>query len=206
MLRFIRIPAIVITALLCLKPSQGAFFKKVSQIWVVQKSSTLKINGSSNVSNFQCAIDGYYSADSLHLTGVPAGTAIPLKGSLSIDISAFDCQNRIITSDLRKTLKADKYPKLLIRFTSLERMPVFDKSNTDAVKGSVEVELAGACRKFDILFSITKTGLSGLQLTGVKDFCFSDFNLKPPKKIGGLIRVNNRFTVNFHLLFSQVIK
>jgi hypothetical protein len=35
----------------------------------------------------------------------------------------FDRRSKMITDDLRKTLKAEEYPTLAIRFLSLERTP-----------------------------------------------------------------------------------
>lgn len=172
--------------------------------WTIQKTSTLRIEGSSNINSFGCDIVGYYLQDTIYCSDeFSANQPVSLKGSLEIDILKFNCHNDLITSDLRKTLKANEYPVLTIRFLSLERFPVL-QSNRDCLKGCVEIELAGVCKRFLIDYSFINCGASTFQLNGCKNFCFSDFNLTAPKKLAGLIKVKDNFTVNFQLLLNPV--
>lgn len=177
---------------------------KVVTKWVVQKSSTLKINGSSNVNKFQCGIEGYYRPDTISFTSAASREQVALQGRLAVDVLSLDCNNKLITKDLRKTLKATEHPQLVIKFVALERVPAYGNGNTDVIKVCIEVELAGCCKRFEMPFTITRSANSVVELKGTKEFCFSDFQLTPPKKIGGLVRVNNSFTVNFHLVVSQI--
>lgn len=91
--------------------------------WAVEKTSTLKIAGNSNVNEFACSIAGYHQPDTISYAGDVAGKAVRLNGSLELDVLRFDCHSKMITNDLRKTLKAEDYPRLVIRFLSLERAP-----------------------------------------------------------------------------------
>jgi len=167
--------------------------------WEVQKNSTIRVDGESNINSFRCDIEAYYQADTIFCyDGGGISDAVKLKGSLKIDLFNFDCHSRMITSDMRKTLKADAYPKLVIHFMSLDRLPVFD-GNTDIMKGWVNIELAGVTKKFEILYSFIKTGSSPILLNGGRTFHFSDFNLTPPRKLGGMIRIKDEFSVHFRL-------
>ncbi|MDB5245928.1 MAG: hypothetical protein JWQ40_322 [Segetibacter sp.] len=178
--------------------------KKPATKWVVQKTSTLRIAGSSNVNTFGCDITGYYKPDTIICFDENAGNkSVALKGSLEIDVLKFDCHNRMLTSDLRKTLKADEYPTLVIRFLSLERLPAI-KNEKDFLKGSVEILLGGSCRRFDISYTFEKSGSSLVLLNGNRSFSFSDFNLKPPRKLAGLVKVKDLFNVDFNLILDPV--
>jgi hypothetical protein len=115
----------------------------------------------------------------------------------------FDCHNKLITKNLHKTLQADEHPQLIIRFLSLERIPVF-AGNTDLVKGWVSIELAGMSKNFEILYSFTKPGPSMILMNGGRTFYFSDFRLKPPRKLAGIIRIKDEFAVNFQLVLLPV--
>jgi hypothetical protein len=196
---------LAITGLLCLKPGAGAFYKKGVLKWVVQKNSTLTINGSSNVNKFQCGIQGYYKLDTISFSSLSNNPMVPLNGALTINVLDLDCNSKMITRDLRKTLKAEDYPDLVIRFVALERMPAFERNNQDAVKGWVEVILAGVCKRFEIPFVLNKVNNCTIQLNGIKAFSFTDFRLAPPKKIAGLVKVHDKFEVDFHLQLTQVI-
>jgi hypothetical protein len=172
--------------------------------WAVQKSSTIRIEGSTNINDFGCDITGYYQPDTIYCSEENAASKqVTLNGDLKVDILKFDCHSRMLTGDLRKTLKVDEYPTLFIRFLSLERAPVIENSK-DFLRGSVEVELAGSTRRFEIDYSFIRTGTSSIQLRGQRNFSFADFKLVPPKKFGGLIKVNDKFNVDFNLLLNPV--
>lgn len=172
--------------------------------WAVHKSSTIGIQGSTNVSDFECDVSGYYPSDTIFCSDENSpGKAVTLHGALQVDIIKFDCHNKMLTGDLRKTLKATEYPKLTIRFISLERAPLI-QYNKDILKGWVEVELAGCRQKFEICYSFLKCGTSMVRLNGKRSFGFSDFKLTPPKKFMGMVKVKDKFNVDFNLLLTTV--
>lgn len=167
--------------------------------WAVHKSSTLRIVGSSNVNKFACEIPGYNKIDTIFCPKDDAKKPVPLQGSLSIDVMQFDCHNKFLTNDLRKTVKADKYPLLVVRFLSLTRAPLITQ-NRDQIMGIVEVELAGKTKRFELAYSFVKNENAQIELTSSRVFYFSDFELTPPRKLGGLIKVNDIFNVDFRLI------
>jgi hypothetical protein len=171
--------------------------------WAVEKTSTIKIAGKSNVNEFTCQIPGYYQPDTILLTENENGTDVKINGCLEIDVFKFDCHNKIITKDLRKTLKTEKYPTLKVRFLSLERLPS-TQTAPQYIKGNVQIELAGAKKNFTIQYEFSKDGSCTYLLNGGKVFCFSDFNLIPPRKLGGIIQVKDEFTVDFRLKLNAV--
>lgn len=184
-------------------PLRDKINKKEVVKWAVQKTSTLRITGKTNVAGFGCDIKGYYSPDTiLYSKADDPKRLVPLKGALSIDVNNFDCHNRMLTNDLRKTLKADQHRYMSVRFVALERMPAF-ANNRDVVKGWVEVELAGAVKRFEICYKLEKTG-SVIQLNGARSFSFSDFKLTPPQKLGGIVKVKDDFFVDFRLVLNEV--
>jgi hypothetical protein len=172
--------------------------------WVVEKSSTLRVEGKSNINTFRCDMAGYFQTDTISSANDGAtGKPVRLKGAIVIEILRFDCHHRMITNDLRKTLKAESYPRMTIRFLSLERLPEFIGS-AEIVKGIVEIELAGSRKKFDILYSFVKPGGNIIYLNGGRTFSFADFKLVPPRKLGGMIQISDAFDVNFRLTLTPV--
>jgi hypothetical protein len=104
----------------------------------------------------------------------------------------------MMTSDLRKTLKAKVYPKLTIAFEDLSSYPDPARSGT-AITGFVTIELAGAVKRFEVDYQYVMTGNNNLRLIGSKKVNFSDFNIDPPKRLGGMIKTNNELNVEFML-------
>jgi len=56
----------------------------------------------------------------------------------------------------------------------------------------------------EINYNCSHIGANQLRLQGVKLMKFSDFELEAPKKIGGLIRINEEIVVNFNLFFRKL--
>lgn len=170
--------------------------------WKVEKNSTLLVKGKSNVNSFTCTINEYTKNDTL-ICSNDVSKSVRLKGEMRMDVLRFDCHSGMLTKGLRQTLKADEYPIMMIRFLSLERMPIL-LTKEESVKGWIEVELAGAVKRFELTYSFNKNSGGNIQLDGGRTFCFSDFQLSPPKKFGGLIKIKDEFVVRFQLLLRPV--
>jgi hypothetical protein len=172
--------------------------------WAVEKTSALRILGSSNLHDFQCDALGYAASDTISfITNQHNTGSVPLKGFLKIAINNINCHNFIITRNFRSTLKAEAHPYLIVKFLSLERAPLFS-NNKDNLKGIVEIELGGVSKKFEIPYKIRKNGQVVL-LNGQRNFTFSDFEIIPPKILGGLVKIYNKFNVEFNLKIIQTI-
>ncbi|MDO6429468.1 hypothetical protein Q4E93_02635 [Flavitalea sp. BT771] len=171
----------------------------VKSKWLVDRTSSISIAGSTNVNRFCCQVNEYTGPDTITLN--PAGASF--LGTLSVNIEDFNCNNRIMTGEFKRTLKYHDYPRLTIRFISLEKMPSFGVA-AESVKGSVEVELAGISRKFEVMYSACRKNEGNVELVGYRVFGFSDFGLVPPHKMGGLIRVNDKLDVQFRLQLHQI--
>ena len=174
--------------------------------WIVQKTSTLSIEGCTNINRFSCSVNEYTEPDTITCLNTlspnnPQG--IPLRGVLRIYIDDFDCHNRVMTAEFKRTLKYKQYPQLKVCFVNLEKMPFSGKS-TGIIKGNVDVELAGVSRRFEIDYTSCRTDASQLQLIGTHTFRFTDFQMRPPRKMGGIIRVNDELNVQFILYLKQM--
>ena len=171
--------------------------KSYSTKWVINKTSSLKVGGSTNINKFSCKIANYSVPDTLTFYKNNTTGYLKISGCLQLDVNDFDCHNKVMTSDLRKTLKAKEFPKLIIRFMSLNRYPDFD--NPSDVKGTVTIELAGVQKLFEVDYKVIPDGAKSLTLIGSRELKFSDFKIVPPRKIGGMIQTKNNLNVEFNL-------
>jgi hypothetical protein len=170
--------------------------------WAVANNSSLNIEGRSNLSSFSCQVTRYLETDTMqYVKNETTRQFVFTNSCLTIDINNFDCHQRIITNDFRKTLKAGQNRFLKIQFLSLD---AFDVRNQQTVKGKVEILLAGQvkCTTIDFKTNATNTGL--IQMNGTKTLLFSEFNLHPPKKMAGIIKIKEEIRVNFQLFFKPV--
>ncbi|MDB5198895.1 MAG: hypothetical protein JWO92_858 [Chitinophagaceae bacterium] len=170
--------------------------------WVVDKNSTLRVEGRTNINSFTCNINEYAKKDTIICVNDPA-KPVSFTGEIQMNILSFNCHSSMITKGLRKTLKADEYPTMTIRFISLQFMPLL-QNKIELIKGWVEVQLAGVVKRFELSYSFLQSGSVYIQLNGGRSFRFSDFKLSPPRKFGGLIKIKDDFDVNFQLVLRTI--
>lgn len=166
--------------------------------WVITKGCFLKVGGSTNVNKFNCVIANYSTPDTLSFFRGNSSSPIKVLGNVKLNVQQFDCHNPVMTSDLRKTLKVKEFPNLVIRFISLNKYPD-NNTSTEALNGIVTIELAGVSRRFNVAYKLIKNGSNALTMVGTRQVTFSDFNIVPPRKIGGMIKTNDELDVVFNL-------
>ena len=175
-------------------------FEKTSETrhWLVTENSNLRVNGSTNINTFSCQIPAYNNTDTLIIVRNKGTNVIILKGCISLSVQSFDCKNPIMTHDLRKTLKAEQYPLLHIYFLSLDKLPELS-NHPESITGLVDIEIAGVKKRFEVKYLISEDAPKSIHLLGSRDVNFSDFHLIPPRKLGGMIKTNDKLSVDFHL-------
>jgi hypothetical protein len=169
--------------------------------WLISESSSLSVNGSTNVNKFSCDIPNCDEADTLTVWKGDKG--IVLTGSINPATLSFDCHKAMMTHDLRKTLKAKKYPRLHIRFLSLSELPQLSDKPA-YITGEVEIEIAGIQKLYTVNYQISEDENKFIHLLGSQDVNFSDFKLVPPHKLGGIIKTKDQLTVAFHLKMKSI--
>lgn len=165
--------------------------------WVIIKGCSLKVDGKTNINNFSCAITNYSRPDTIVAT-TGSLHAVQLNGNIKLEVQHFDCHNPVMTADLRKTLKAREFPRLVIRFLSISQYP--DATTRQKMtKGLVTIELAGVSKRFEVDYKVLSAESDYINLVGSREINFSDFNISPPSKLGGMIRTDNELSVVFNL-------
>jgi len=178
---------------------------KVNEVWIIKSSSSLEVDGSTNINNFSCKIHSYNQTDTLYFSPKDKTLKhIKVDGKLKINVADFDCKHKVMTKDLQKTLQAQKYPYMIVKFLNFSDMPSSPISNS-LTTGDVEIELAGVKKTFQVQYAIHKTNHQNIELIGTRGVNFSDFNLKPPSKLGGTIKVKNELQVEFKLQLKKNI-
>jgi hypothetical protein len=170
--------------------------------WLIDPQSRLIIHGSTNVNSFTCMFENYEASDTLEY--VSDSNTIQLKvlrNKMSIPIRNFDCGSKQITKDFWETLKAQEHPQLQIYFRSFRNGTMSDKSTVDGV---VDITLAGATRRYVVHYHTRVPEEGTILLSGTQAVNFSDFNLRAPQKMMGLIQVQECLEVEFNLTLKSL--
>ena len=171
--------------------------------WVISENSNLCVNGSTNVNNFSCEILAYDRTDTLNINKSKGDKEIALSGCIKLRIQSFDCHNAMMTHDLQKTLKEKQFPVLRINFLSLSKLPDLT-ARPESITGAVDIEIAGVRKRFEVSYQISVDAQKNIRLNGSRDVNFSDFNLTPPRKLGGIIKTKDKLSVDFHLKMKSM--
>lgn len=169
------------------------------KLWIVTSASRLEITGATNVNRFRCSSTDYAGVDTLTEMSGNNGLRV-LSGVIYLNTSGFDCENALITRDFKKTLRQDTYPELSIELSILREHP----GSQEELKGVMTITIAGISKNYPITCSIKPADAGGKHLEGQKEFKLSDFNLSPPQRLSGVIKVTNNVSVEFHLRLRAV--
>lgn len=170
--------------------------------WVVTTGCSLRVDGSTNINQFTCTIPNYNYPDTITVSKSTTSTVL-LEGNIRPEVMRFDCHLKAMTDDLRKTLKAKEFPRIVIRFLSLSQYP--DASvRQKIITGQVLIELAGITRRYEVNYNVLAADDNIIHLIGSRQVKFTDFKIEPPRKLGGLIRTDNELSVVFSLRVKVV--
>lgn len=149
------------------------YFLLLSAAFSAQVNNVV-VNGKTNVNTFKCSNNKFNTASNQYSFK---------KGQLpylQLEVDNFDCGHKIMTSDLKKTLKASQYPKMYVKFLS------FQKVSESQYTAKIEVKLTDKTRYYTTSFYPVKNTFVGREYVR-----FSDFGLKAPTKMGGMIVVED---------------
>lgn len=106
-----------------------------------------------------------------------------------IPVKKFGCGNFLLTRDFRKTLKHKDHPEVFFNISEIR------KKNGGVYSYNLYLKIAGKEKTVHDL--VLKK--EGNKLKGQTDLKFSDFDLNPPKKLGGAIEVKEDINLSIEL-------
>lgn len=168
------------------------FSRNQTKVKITNKSE-VTIKGKSNVNSFECKYDSEYIENDLHVLITRNNSKILLEGAkLEIKSNGFDCAHRMITKDFKSILKADVYPHIEINVKEISTV----KENISA---KLKVKIAGVENEYcvPVIFNSNTNNVKGQLKLNIKDF-----KLKSPKKLLGMVVVNDYVDIHFNLFLQ----
>lgn len=170
--------------------------------WLIDPESRLTIHGTTNVSNFKCMFDCLENSDTLEFSRDYRLAEIHFsKSKMTIPVRNFDCGNRQISRDFWHTLKSEAHPNLDIIFRKFKGSVIKDNSS---IEGVMDIVLAGTTKRYIVKYQTSLRGENTVLLKGTQVVHFADFKLSPPKKMMGLIQVQENLEVEFNLVLKPL--
>lgn len=147
-------------------------------------SEKFTVKGSSSVGKFDCDYK-LKTRDTLFLNENGLSYELPVKG--------FRCGNFLLNRDFRKTLKHKEYPEVSFRLANAK------KTEENEYNYDLYLNIAGKKKTISDLV-LTK---DNTDLKGKIELKFDDFDLIPPQKLGGAIKVKNDIELSIVLEIKE---
>ncbi|WP_264565456.1 hypothetical protein [Flavobacterium sp. N3904] len=142
----------------------------------------IEIQGTSTVGKYNCS-NAFNKRDTIFIN-----SSVQNNLKAEIAMNNFDCGNRIMNKDLKTTIMVDKFPKSYVTISNIKPFATNYKCNLNFLITNKNVKYK------DFVLKNSKESLEGT--IGLK---FSELELVPPTKMGGLIKVKDDIIVNFIL-------
>ena len=154
-------------------------------------NSELTIKGKSNVNAFECKYNTtYLTKEKIAVELTKNKSKLKFKGAkINIKSDGFDCANKLITKDLKSLLKSNTYNYITITLKELEE----NKYNYNA---KIDVKIAGVEKEYIMPVTFNEKNLN---VKGNLNIDIKDFKLKTPKKLLGIIKVDDTVAIDFNL-------
>lgn len=164
----------------------------------MDSSSKLVIYGDTNLNRFTCETDCFEKIDTLeYQLDERACDIFFTQTQIRVPVKSFSCGSELITKDFWETLNAEKYPTMTVHFLNLRDFST--AKNGDLVRGEVAIVLAGVQKTYHVQYLLQRHSHDYFSLVGKQSVCFTDFQLKAPRKMMGLIQVQENLEVEFFM-------
>lgn len=158
----------------------------------IMPESKLTITGDTNISKFLCDFNSEMIPETRKVKVFEKQEELHFKNAiLTLDNTGFDCGSKGINRDFHALIKTDEYPEI-----SLELKKLRINTPTDAIADLI-ISIAGKTKTYKLPVKIVDGKIP--QYKGNLSLNINDFNLKPPKKLFGLIVVKENIDINFNL-------
>lgn len=122
------------------------------------------------------------------------------KGSeLKIPVRDFEPSNPLMYNDFLNDLREREYPVITIKFPDIELSKYNEPSLS--TKYEVQITIAGITREYSVECFLQYCSNHYL-LKGSKMIRLSDFQISPPEKLSGLIKVKDEINVSFGIILN----
>jgi hypothetical protein len=173
----------------------------------ILQPSRIYVEGKSNVNRFSCNCDQDFAAVQPSYYWAVGQPIIVFKNTrLRLRTVNLDCGNKGMNRDLRSTLQAEAHPEIRLDLQQI-RFPgsgVRESVGADwtTVTATTLLSLAGKTQRAEIDFRARAVGHELYELVGAHNILMTDFGIDPPTALLGLVKVDDRFRINFKLWIS----
>lgn len=205
-MRLFSIPIVLFSALLFYNGPQANMIPLV-KIYI-NGGSYLKIHGKTNLNRFHCQyIKSFSDTLSVRIIKEESNKLTLENAGISLNVLQFDCGNDPINRDFQRLLRAEDFPTLKIEalgIESNEEVHQRQKSMQNmGILSSAHIRITIAGKQNDYYLAVNEPEGEGKRTySGSLQIDIRDFELTPPRKLLGLMQVNEKVNIDVYLKLS----
>lgn len=163
-------------------------------------SNYINISGKSNVNRFEFSMNfplhEIFQVNHTYLNS----PFIKKIYKINIPVKDFKAGSNAMYQDFITLLKADIYPEIIIGIGS-DQLRKFRECEAN-IDQPIKITLAGITNEYSVSFVVNSCSDDLIYISGYKNLKLTDFNIDPPEKFQGLVKVKDEVMINFGFVFS----
>ena len=160
-------------------------------------TSYLVISGESNVNEFELV---WTSGSKGNLNGNEMTTVDSSFFTYSIPVKDFEASNFMMYEDFIKLMKAEEFPRIILKI-SQDQLKLLNSGRIND-NPEISITIAGVTRTFNIECSVLLCQENRFILNGTQKVNLKDFQMTPPVKLQGLVKVREEINVSFAIIIN----
>lgn len=169
----------------------------------VRPESRIWFDGTATLHAFSCTAGAFAATTarpSAARDDTTPGARVKQRATITIPVRQLGCGDGKMEASMRKALKADENPDIRFELTDYAVSPETDDSAVVSADGTLE--LAGEERPVALTVGAKRRADGTVRLTGSQALLMTDFGIRPPTALFGVIKAGNRIVVRFDLVVS----
>lgn len=174
--------------------------------YLIDDSSYLTIEGTSNVTGFECRCNQVFSSGSLATEVIDNGKKAKFRdGKLTLETRSFDCGQKGISRDMHKALKAETYPFITIDLIEVVQQNTFLNTPQGSwlwINAKANLTIAECTKEVNLEIKGMELDSGRYRFVSSENLKMTSFNIEPPKPMLGLIKVDDEIIIHFDLVIT----
>jgi len=169
----------------------------------IKPTSSVEIQGTSNLVDFNCRIEGNQFADTVDIAFQNSENEFTFKQfSFPLPVDKFSCGNRFLTSDFKKTLCEEDHPFMTVSLLKFTQTRVHDSGEMDWGILEAEFTIAGVHKTYYVEVRRVLNDM-GFIMNGKVKVNMCEFGLEPKSSMP-MVKVSDALNVDFSFAFDQL--
>lgn len=165
----------------------------------LEKGSTLWIEGTSTVHGWKCSTSTFDANFELGAKGAAiVGAGALSKADVNIPVKSLDCGHRKMNDNMYEAMRANENPTIRYALVKYELVAGTATKDSALVRATGQLTISGTTKEItmDVLARRNGRDVNG---AGKVALLMTDFGIKPPVMMRGLLKTGNQITVGFEL-------